>query len=100
FHDGGGVGQEAGRPVPYSYGRKPNGTSQTADAAIADRLELRPADRGGEDAAVPAVGIRRRMEPGRSGASMLRRSRRGVGDAGPSDRPGRQEPGRLYGRRP
>ena len=66
----------AGRPLPPADRRQPHRAAAPADAARADRLELRPADASRSGVAAAAAGGLRRRLDARGGRGGLRRRRR------------------------
>ena len=95
---GGADRRAAGRPLPAADRRQPHRAAPPADAAGADRLELRPAHRAG-------AALLRRLSVFAGGwtleaaeAVCAGERDRGVGGAGPADQPGGQVAGGLRGR--
>ncbi len=59
------IADAAGRPLPAADRRQPHRTAPAADPAGGGRLELGPAGAGRTSAAATAVGLLRRLRPGR-----------------------------------
>ncbi len=85
------INRQAGRAIPTADGGLAHSAAAPADAALADRLELRPADRFRADAVSPFGGVRRRLDAGGGGAGLRRRGNRRGGGARPPHLACRQE---------
>ena len=96
----GGRDRPAPRPALHAADRGlARGAAAAANAARADRLELRLAGRDRASVVRPAGGVRWRLRRERRGEGLRGRPAGGMGGAGCTHRPCRQEPRRCRGAR-